>query len=338
MTPERQRNAFDLAQRRAAQHRGRSEFAGQVLGTIGESLYCYVPRLLRHLGFEQLLMMPHAEVACLYDTGSWAIDDLIRLLERISDEAGAEENGAAPELPSATIDGDSLVGSESVRRVPSNLNAEFQPVASPHSPVPSGGEELNDEAGANRSEPETVSCANDAAMQAEFEALRQVLFTHASHPLLVEELREFLEPEDTDIPTEFLGNSVRKVLETPFVRLARRWVGRGRVHCLLKLLGRAVASIRAATGCPDENSTIADVVLRPRAIPVARDIHDDGKSWRAWCDIIHEHGLEWMKLGTVAECLRDLPGTLWPRCPTSPLSRFANSPRCLPSAPRDWPR
>ena len=90
--------------------------------------------------------------------------------------------------------------------------------------------------------------------------------------MLDEELREFLEPGDSDIPKEFLGNSVREVLETPFVRLTRRWVGRGRVHCLLKLLGRAVASIRAATGCPDEDSTIADVPLRQRTISVTMEI------------------------------------------------------------------
>ena len=55
MTPERQRDAFQAAQRKAAGFRTLSAFAGQDLATIGESLYCYVPRLLRHLGFEQLL-------------------------------------------------------------------------------------------------------------------------------------------------------------------------------------------------------------------------------------------------------------------------------------------
>lgn len=75
-----------------------------------------------------------------------------------------------------------------------------------------------------------------------------------------------IEPEDTDIPTVLLGNSVREVLEKPFVRLTRRWVGRGRVRCLLNLLGRAVASIRSLTGCPNEDATIADVALQPRTI------------------------------------------------------------------------
>ena len=102
--------------------------------------------------------------------------------------------------------------------------------------------------------------------------MRQVLLTHAIHPLLDEELREFLEPGDTDIPTEFLGNSVREVLETPFVRLARRWVGRGCVRCLLNLLGRAVASIRSLTGAPDDDPTIADVTLRQRTISVTMEI------------------------------------------------------------------
>ena len=304
MTPERQSNEFHSAQSRATQQRVLSAFAGQDLATIGESLCCYVPRLLRQLGFEQLLLMSFAEIESLYGTCSWAIDDLIRLLERIADETGAEENGANSEPPAVTIDGGSLVGTESV--------------ASSHSPLSDGNEDLRDEADATSSEQETAFCANDDAMQAEFDSLRPVLVTHAAHPLLSEEMREFLEPGDTDIPTEFLGNSLREVLETPFARLARRWVGRGRVRCLLNLLGRAVASIRSLTGCPDEDVTIADIRLRPRTIPVAREISDDGESWRAWCDIIHEYGFEWLKLGAVAECLRDVPRTLWDR----PLADF----------------
>lgn len=307
MNPERQRNAFHLTQQKAAGHEARSAFAGQDLATIGESLCCYVPRLLRHLGFEQLLVMSSAEIESLYGTGSWAIDDLIRLLERIADETSAVENGTNPESLSVTIDGGSLVGTESV--------------ASSHSPVSAGNEELSDEADATSSEQETTSSANDDAMQAEFESLRPVLVTHAAHPLLDEELREFLEPEDTDIPTEFLGNSVREVLETPFVRVARRWVDRGRVRCLLNLLGRAVASIRSLTGCPDENATVADDSLRPRSDTAPRELHVDGKSWRAWCDVIHIAGLQRLKLGLVAECLNDLPTSLWDQ----PLANFTTS-------------
>ena len=163
MTPERQRNAFHLAQRRATQQRVLSAFASQVLATIGESLYCYVPRLLRHLGFEQLLVMSSAEIESLYGTGSWAIDDLIRLLERIADEAGAEENGAANELPPVTIDGDSIAGTESVHSVPLNRSAEFESVAATLSPALHGDEQLSDEAGENSSKHETASCANDDA-------------------------------------------------------------------------------------------------------------------------------------------------------------------------------
>ena len=221
MTPERQRDAFHVAQRKAARYETSSAFAGRDLATIGESLYCYVPRLLRHLGFEQLLAMSFAEVGRFYATGSWAIDDLIRLLERIADEAGAEENGAAPELPPVTIDGDSPVGGESVHSVSLTHGDEIESVASPHSPVSHGDEQLNDETGETSSEQATAACVHDEAMQAEFDSMRQVLLTHAIPPLLDEELREFLEPKDTDIPKEFLGNSVREVLETPFVRLAR---------------------------------------------------------------------------------------------------------------------
>ena len=262
--------------------------------------------------------MSHEEVACFYGTGSWAIDDLIRLLERIADEAGAEENGANPEPHSVTIDGVSLVGTESVRSVSLKHSDEIESVASPHSPASHGSEVLSDAAVEHSSDQEAASCVNDDAMQAEFDSMRQVLLTHATHMLLEVELREFLEPEDTNIPTEFLGNSVREVLVTPFARLARRWVGRGRVRCLLNLVCRAVTSIRSLTGCPDEDATNADAALRPCTIPVARDINDDGRSWRIWCDIIHEHGIEWMMLGTVADCLRDLPSTLWHR----PLADF----------------
>ena len=87
-----------------------------------------------------------------------------------------EENEANPEPLSVTIDGGSLVGTESV--------------ASPHSPVSHGNEELSDEAGEISSERETAACANDDAMQAEFDSMRQVLLTHATHPLLDEEKRE----------------------------------------------------------------------------------------------------------------------------------------------------
>ena len=79
--------------------------------------------------------MSLAEVVCFYATGSWAIDDLIRLLERIADEAGAEENGAATELPPVTIDGDSPVGSESVRSVPWKHGDEIESVAATLSPA-----------------------------------------------------------------------------------------------------------------------------------------------------------------------------------------------------------
>ena len=222
MTPERQRDAFHVAQRKAeAGYETSSAFAGRDLATIGESLCCYVPRLLRHLGFEPLLAMSFAEVGRFYSTDSWAIDDLIRLLERIADEAGAEENGAAPELPPVTIDGDSMAGNESVRSVPLQHSAEFESVAATHSPASHGDEQLSDEAGETSSEQATAACVHDEAMLVEFDSMRQVLLTHDIHPLLDEELREFLEPEDSDIPKEFLGNSVREVLETPFVRLAR---------------------------------------------------------------------------------------------------------------------
>jgi len=115
---------------------------------------------------------------------------VIRLLERIADEAGTEENEANPEPPSVTIDGDSIAGNESVRSVRWKHSAEFESDAATLSPASHGDEQLSDEAGENLSEQETASCANDDAMQAEFDSMRQVLLTHAIHPLLDEELRE----------------------------------------------------------------------------------------------------------------------------------------------------
>ncbi len=190
MQPEQQRDAFHVAQRTAAGYETISAFAGQTLATIGESLYCYVPRLLRPLGFEQLLTMSFAEVGRFYATGSWAIDDLIRLLQRIADEAGAGENGANPELAPVRIDSDSLVGSESVRSDSLKRSDEIESVAATLSPAFHGGEQLSDAAGETSSEQETTSCVHDEAMQAEFDSMRQVLQTHATHPLLDEELRE----------------------------------------------------------------------------------------------------------------------------------------------------
>lgn len=297
MSSERQKHEFESVQRRAAQQQVIAVFGGQTLCTIGEALFCYVPRLVRDECFESFLTQSYEEIAERYGSGSWAIDDLIRLLERVADEVGVPEIESSSEAAQVSPKPDATGGGQFASAELPNERDE----------IDSDPPDLN-----------TASCSSDDSMQQEFESLRQVRQTHATHPLLDEELREFLEPSDTDIPTEFLGNSVREVLETPFMRLARRWVGRGRVRCLLNLLGRAVESIQSLTGYPNEDSTIVDVVLRPRAIPVSREIDDDGRSWQTWCHIIREHGVEWMKLGTIAECLRDLPATLW----HEPLAEF----------------
>lgn len=308
MKPDQQQDAFCATQRRAAGDRSRSAFADQDLTTIGESLCCYVPRLLRHLGFQQLLVMPYAEIESLYGADSWAVDDLIRLFERIADDAGANENGIASGFVSDTGGSDSLAASKAV--------------APAHSPVPSSDEELNDEAGTAPPEDETESVAADDAMQAEFTGLCQVLEQHPSHQSLDEELCEFLEAGDTDLPLGFLGCTVREVLERPFSYWLRRWLGRKQIRCLLTLLNRAVTSIRTATDHSDETTEVVHHQLRPRNDTVSRELHVDGKSWRLWCDAIRNARLQQLKFGQVAECLREISSSLWGQ----PLANFINSP------------
>ena len=290
----------------------REDIAGRNLAEFGESLCCYVPRLFRLFKLKVLISLSYVELPSYYETDSWAIDDLVLLLRRIADEVGMVDSEIESTVRLGN-DGVPIVDRENAGPTPSNRRVVLE-LAESVSQAVSAEAELRNEPHAASFWYEATSCANDEEMQAEFDSMQQVLFTHTTHPLLNEELREFLEPGDRDIPTEFIGDSVREVLETPFARLARRWVDRRRVRCLLNLLSRAVVSIRSLTGCPDEDTSIPNDSLRPRTTPVSREISDDGKSWRTYCDIIHEHGLEWMKLGTVAACLRDLPRTLWD-CP-----------------------
>lgn len=306
MKPNEQQDAFRARQKKAAGGRLHSAFSGRDLAMIGESLCCYVPRLVRHLGFEQLLVMPYAEIERLYGADSWAVDDLIRLLERIADEAGT--NDYASDL------GFSFGGSESaagdVSAVPAN------------SPVSPRVAEASDEAGAAPSEEETVSVTADDTMQAEFGELCQVLELHPSHQLLEEKLCEFLEAGDTDLPLGFLGCTVREVLERPFSSWLRRWIGHKEVRCLLTLLDRAVTSIRSAIAGSDAEADVVPHPLRRRNDSVPRERHVDGKSWRLWCDVIRNARLQRLKLGQITESLRDLPSGLWDQ----PLTNFITSP------------
>jgi hypothetical protein len=163
-----------------------------------------------------------------------------------------------------------------------------------------------------------VTCVNDESLRADFESLRQLLSSSQSHPLLNEELREFLEPEDTAPPIKFLEYSIREILDTPYERLAGSWVGRDRVECLLRMLRRAVTSIHSSEGGHDQGAYHDDGALRPRTNPTPRRLHVNEKSWRRWTRAIHMAGLRHLKLGTVVEYLRDLPYGLW----DLPLSNF----------------
>ena len=248
--------------------------------------------------------MTYAEIESLYGADSWAIDVLIRLLERIADDADADENGIASGFALDTGGRDSLAASKAV--------------APAHSPVPPSDEELNDGAGAAPPEDETVS----DAMQAEFAGLCQVLESHPSHQLLDEELCECLEPGDTDLPLGFLGCTVREVLERPFSYWVRRWLGRKHFRCLLTLLNRAVTSIQSGTVHSAEMTAVVHLQLRRRNDSVPRELYVDGKSWRLWCDAIRNARLQQLKFGQVADCLREISSSLWGQ----PLSNFINSP------------
>ncbi|MEZ5947644.1 MAG: sigma factor-like helix-turn-helix DNA-binding protein [Planctomycetaceae bacterium] len=265
--------------------------------------------------------LSYSEVTSYYAADSWAIDDLIRLLERIADEAGVSDSQIASATVPATPKGDSVASGTSAHSAPAFQDdepAQFSPLESESTEnIETRSEVLAEDSG-----PEPVTCANDPSLRAHFESLRQVLQSHGFHPCLNEELREFLEPEDTIPPTKFLGNSVREVLEIPFERLAGSWVGGDRVDCLMRMLDRAVRSVQSSEAEQEEGCETDGTALRPRTNPAPRELHVDAKSWRAWTDAIHAARLQRLKLGTVAECLRDLFSDHWDQ----PLSQFTTLP------------
>ena len=262
MTPEHQRDKFEAVRQRVAQLVLSESDAGRSLEAIGASLSCYVPRLIRHLTLDALLCISQVELSRHYDFGSWAIGDLVLLLERLADELGVH----APEpalLEHASVAGGEIVGRGIARSIPIGPRPEIELAATELSSESSEDEQraVTDIPSSRRGADSDV---NGDELLAQFEVMRQVLETHAKHPLLNEELREFLEPNDSDIPFGFLGHSVREALETPFPKWTRRWIGHKPIRCLLTLLSRAVASIRSMTGYPNENATIADDSLRRR--------------------------------------------------------------------------
>jgi hypothetical protein len=88
MMPNQQRREFDSVSRRITRLCEDAEYIGRSLASLGESFHCYVPRLLRELDLVQLAKLSYADITSNYAAGSWAIDDLIGLLERIADDAG----------------------------------------------------------------------------------------------------------------------------------------------------------------------------------------------------------------------------------------------------------
>jgi hypothetical protein len=320
MKSEHQRAAFEVAIRRITSPALIVALSNRTLASLGEAFYCYVPRLLRDLEFNHVAGFSYSEATSYYDAGSWAIDDLICLLERIADDAGvtssqtSSENAPAANIPDAVASGTFI---ESAGKTDVDESVQFIPLV----PQLSGAIDTRSTLVPSDSGPECVTCTDDPSLQIHFESLQQVLQSHGFHSLLNLELREFLEPEDSAPPTRFLGNSVRELLETPFERLAGSWVGRNRVECLLRMLGRAVTSIRSLEISEVEGCDSSGTALRSRADPAPRELHTDVQSWREWTKAIHSAGLHRLKLGTVAECLRDLTPGLWDQ----PLSQFTTT-------------
>ena len=218
MKLERQRDAFEAARKRAAQLITHEDIAGRSLAEFGESLCCYVPRLFRLFKLEDLISLSYVELPLYYETDSWAIDDLVLLLRRIADEAGVVDSETETAV-CLGIDGVPIVDRENAGPTPSNCRVALE-LAESVSPAES---EPRIEPHTASFRYEATSCANDEEIQAEFDSMQQVLITHATHPLLNEELREYLEPSDTDIPTEFIGNSVARYLK----RHSHDWQGAG---------------------------------------------------------------------------------------------------------------
>lgn len=302
------------------------------LQAFGEELGCYVPSMLRAVELQNILTMSLEDVVRAYDISSWATDDLIVLMEQLA----VQIDPSSRELLKSAAQ-QSVEQSHRIVAAASGNNG-IQSVAAGSRKVPDSASLLhvNETRVESAQEVEThVGEANSlkiaqpasanpndsvdwATLRATFESLRQLLVTDFAHPVLQEETREFVEPGDTDLPFEYLAYSVCDVLETPFDRLAQRWVGHRELVCLLRLLERAAASVRLLTGRSDEECATVEISLRPRPTPVPRELDYDGKAWFAWCDVINKHDAAKHWLGTVAESLRDIPSTLWCR----PLADF----------------
>ena len=102
---ERQKATYESALRRATQHASSSGLFSRKLASLGETFHCYVPRLLRDMEFANLTTLSYVDITSHYAAGSWAIDDLNRLLERIADEAGMVTVETTPHSEAAETDG-----------------------------------------------------------------------------------------------------------------------------------------------------------------------------------------------------------------------------------------
>ncbi len=77
MKSEHQKAEFESALRRITRSGVGFAFSGRTLASLGESFYCYVPRLLRDLEFGQVAGLSYSEVTSYYAAGSWAIAEMV---------------------------------------------------------------------------------------------------------------------------------------------------------------------------------------------------------------------------------------------------------------------
>lgn len=153
---DHQKVEFESALRRIKRSAVDFSFSGRTLASLGESFYCYVPRLLRELEFGHVADLSYIEITSYYAAGSWAIDDLILLLERIADKAGIFDTQIAVATASASPTVDSDASGTSIHFVPAFQDSEPDQIG-PLSSVSTGNIQARSEVVAKDSAPERVA-------------------------------------------------------------------------------------------------------------------------------------------------------------------------------------
>ena len=150
-----------------------------------------------------------------------------------------------------------------------------------------------------------------AELSEQFEAFVSLLQSEPNHPLFETPVSEWTEPSDTALPFKFLRWPLRKVLQTPFAKIATSWSSDERLVCLMDHLDRAQKTIQSRTGCPDENAS--DAMPVPMLGAISRKLTRTGRGWRTSCEIIERHRFQSVHLGMLAPSLLELPKSFWKR-------------------------